>query len=66
MVAERFPLLGISLLPIAVAHIARLETLPFHHRDPFDRMLAAQALAEGLTIVSADESFEAYGVPRVW
>ena len=46
--------------------IGRLETLPFHHRDPFDRMLAAQALAERLTVVSADETFDAYGVARVW
>jgi PIN domain nuclease of toxin-antitoxin system len=66
MVAERLGPVGVTLLPISVAHIGRLETLPFHHRDPFDRMLAAQALAEGLTVVSADEAFDAYGVARVW
>ena len=45
MIAERLGPVGVTLLPISVAHIGRLETLPFHHRDPFDRMLAAQALA---------------------
>jgi PIN domain nuclease of toxin-antitoxin system len=47
-------------------HIARLSSLPFHHRDPFDRLLAAQALEEGLAIVSADAVFNTYGLTRVW
>ncbi len=50
-------------LPITVAHIERAQHLPFHHRDPFDRMLIAQAMVEGLTIVTRDRRFEAYGVP---
>ena len=66
LVADRLPAVGIGLLPIEMAHIGHLERLPLHHRDPFDRMLAAQALAEGLAIVSADEAFDAYGVARVW
>lgn len=66
VVPERLIANGITLLPIHLTHIGKLETLPFHHRDPFDRMLAAQALAEGLAIVSADEAFDAYGVARVW
>jgi PIN domain nuclease of toxin-antitoxin system len=40
--------------------------LPFHHRDPFDRLLVAQALEEDLTIVSADPVFRRYGVKRIW
>jgi PIN domain nuclease of toxin-antitoxin system len=52
-----------SLLSIEVPHLRRLRTLPFHHRDPFDRMLIAQALEEDLTIVTRDRSFKAYGVP---
>ena len=47
-------------------HIARVGTLPFHHRDPFDRLLAAQAMAEELAIVSADPVFRKYGVSRIW
>jgi PIN domain nuclease of toxin-antitoxin system len=53
-------------LEISIAHVARVATLPFHHRDPFDRLLAAQALEEGCPIVSADSSFRAYGVKRIW
>lgn len=55
-----------QLLPIEFKHVARVESLPFHHRDPFDRLLAAQALTERMTIASADVVFDAYGVKRVW
>ncbi len=57
---------GIELLPIEIADLARVAVLPFHHRDPFDRLLAVQALERGLTIVSVDEAFDAYGVARLW
>jgi PIN domain nuclease of toxin-antitoxin system len=50
------------LLPIALPHIAAVEMLPFHHRDPFDRLLVAQARHEGMTLVSHDPSLKAYGV----
>jgi PIN domain nuclease of toxin-antitoxin system len=53
-------------LPIADDHLAGLVALPFHHKDPFDRMLVAQALGEGIPIVSADSHLDAYGVNRVW
>lgn len=53
-------------LAIEVRHVARVARLPFHHRDPFDRWLAAQALEEGLTIVSANPVFRRYGVRRIW
>ncbi|HTR88416.1 MAG TPA: type II toxin-antitoxin system VapC family toxin [Reyranella sp.] len=49
-------------LPITMACIKRIQTLPLHHRDPFDRMLIAQAFEEGLTIVTRDRIFQAYGV----
>ena len=57
---------AIDLLPIEVAHLARVAILPQHHRDPFDRLLIAQALAEKLPILSADPAFDAYGVHRIW
>lgn len=57
---------GLHLLPIAPAHCHEVQQLPFHHRDPFDRMLAAQARTEGLRIVSADKIFKQYDVVRVW
>ena len=52
-----------AALPITPAHINRLQRLPFHHRDPFDRMLVAQAMEEGLTVVTRDRRIGAYGVP---
>jgi PIN domain nuclease of toxin-antitoxin system len=56
----------INLLPIELEHIEPLTTLPMHHKDPFDRLIAATALVEGLTLVSADSAFDAYGLTRLW
>jgi len=56
----------IQLLPLAVEHIEPLTTLPFHHRDPFDRVLAATALVERMPVVSIDAIFDAYGITRIW
>jgi PIN domain nuclease of toxin-antitoxin system len=53
-------------LDINFRHVARIATLPFHHRDPFDRLLAAQALEEHCAIVSADRTFGKYGVKCIW
>ncbi len=53
-------------LPIADEHLATVATLPFHHRDPFDRLLVAQALCENLTLVSGDPALDAYGIHRAW
>lgn len=52
-----------AMLPISIAHIKRVQQLPFHHRDPFDRVMIAQAIEEGLTVVTRDRYFRAYGVP---
>jgi PIN domain nuclease of toxin-antitoxin system len=57
---------GFLILPISIAHAASVATLPYHHRDPFDRMLIAQAIVENIPIVSADAQFDAYGVHRIW
>lgn len=53
---------GIRILPIQTAHLQRLLSLPFHHRDPFDRLIIAQALAEEMILVSDDAAFSAYPV----
>jgi len=58
--------LGFEVLPITVDHAERQTTLPAHHGDPFDRLLAAQALVEGIPLVSCDTIFDAYGVNRIW
>jgi len=57
---------NITILPIEITHTAQLTALPFHHRDPFDRLIIAQALAEKLSVISIDSQFDAYGVGRVW
>jgi len=57
---------GFNELPISSAHGLRASALPPHHRDPFDRMIVAQAQCEGLTVVTRDERIAAYGVPVLW
>jgi len=55
-----------ALLRIDLAHATLVETLPPHHKDPFDRLLVAQAVIEKLPLVSADDLFDEYGVTRLW
>ncbi len=57
---------AVDVLPISPAHLGTVSTLPFHHRDPFDRLLIAQAMIEQLPIVSMDAAFDAYSVQRLW
>ncbi len=57
---------GIDLLGITVAHTSAVTSLPYHHRDPFDRLLIAQASREQMQIVSIDESLDAYPIVRLW
>jgi len=57
---------AIALLPILPRHVFRLERLPLQHRDPFDRILVAQALEEGWAILTSDPQIAAYGAPTVW
>ena len=57
---------GVLPLPVSLDHAAAVEELPWHHRDPFDRLLLAQATIEGAVLVSHDEALRAYGVPIAW
>ena len=65
-VSEQVTANGFTLLNIELRHTAKVEKLPFHHRDPFDRLLIAQAMMEKLSIVSADSIFSDYGVKVIW
>jgi PIN domain nuclease of toxin-antitoxin system len=56
---------GFELLPLHPAHTLLLATLPLFHRDPFDRMLIAQAISEGFQLLTADPAFEAYKVQLI-
>lgn len=57
---------GFSAIPISVFHGQQAGALPLHHKDPFDRMLIAQALAQSLTLISNERVFDRYGVARLW
>ena len=56
----------VRLLPVSLSHVLRVEELPLHHRDPFDRLLIAQSIEEGWPIVSADPWFARYPVDVIW
>ena len=66
MFPERLDFNRIEILDITVDSLTKLNTLPFHHRDPFDRLIIAQGLVEGLPIISVDTTFDAYGISREW
>jgi PIN domain nuclease of toxin-antitoxin system len=64
---EQLHINNFILLPVSVSHVARVAELPYHHRDPFDRLIIAQSLVEMLPVVSSDSMFDLYsGVKRVW
>jgi PIN domain nuclease of toxin-antitoxin system len=58
--------LQLTILPVTIAYAERQSTHPAHHKDPFDRLLIAQALVDGMPIVSADVAFDPYGITRLW
>jgi PIN domain nuclease of toxin-antitoxin system len=65
-VPDRMRHYGLEGLSVQMAHALRVAELPHHHGDPFDRLLVAQALVEGLPIVTGDENIPRYGVEVVW
>ncbi len=58
--------LGATILPITIDYADFQAGLPFHHRDPFDRLLIAQSIVESIPVVSGDALFDAYGITRIW
>jgi PIN domain nuclease of toxin-antitoxin system len=65
-VASRVEISGMKTLPLYLHHALRVAELPLHHRDPFDRLLVAQARAEGLPLMTADPELAAYDVDIIW
>jgi PIN domain nuclease of toxin-antitoxin system len=57
---------GFRLVPIEIRHLRALESLPYHHRDPFDRLVIAQAQTDGFTVVTNDPAFSAYLTTPIW
>ena len=58
--------LSLSILPITVDYADVQAGLPQHHRDPFDRLIVAQAIVEGISVIRADPQLDAYGITRIW
>jgi len=56
----------IETLPISLDHVLKIERLPMHHRDPFDRVIIAQSLEENLSLITSDPIFEKYPVKLIW
>ena len=56
----------VRLLPVSLSHVLRVEELPLHHRDPFDRLLIAQSIEEGWPIITADPWFTRYPLDVIW
>ncbi len=65
-IESRFNATRFILLPISIKDTLQLSQLPMHHKDPFDRILLAQAMSRSLVIASRDAVFDAYGVDRLW
>jgi PIN domain nuclease of toxin-antitoxin system len=65
-IEEQMRLNSMELLPLRLDHLEVVTTMPFHHRDPFDRLLIAQAMLENIVIISADSTFSSYPVQRIW
>lgn len=57
---------GIEIMPITAAHLDVVWRLPFHHRDPFDRLIAAQCLSENYSLLSRDGALDSYEIERLW
>ncbi len=57
---------NIVLLPVAFSHLLQLRKLPHHHKDPFDRLMIAQAITEDLAIISKDQHFKSYSINVIW
>jgi PIN domain nuclease of toxin-antitoxin system len=66
LLEREIPRNNLELLPITLVHATTVETLPLHHKDPFDRLLIAQAIIEAIPLVSRDEQFDAYSLHRLW
>ncbi len=65
-ITQQLSLNDFTLLEIKIDHLAVVATLPFHHRDPFDRLLIAQAMVEQIPILSTDSAFDSYLIQRLW
>ena len=66
LIEKQISVNGFIILPIELSHVLQLQNLPLHHKDPFDRLLIAQAIAENAMIVSNDSEVRRYSVKIIW
>jgi PIN domain nuclease of toxin-antitoxin system len=66
LIPSQIQINGFELLPIQLEHVYKVSSLPFHHRDPFDRLLVSQCMVEKCPIISRDSAFDRYQVKRLW
>ncbi|ARI82190.1 type II toxin-antitoxin system VapC family toxin [Microcystis sp. LEGE 00066] len=66
IVKDRTKINDVQILPLKLSHIWTLDTLPYYHKDPFDRLLISQAITENLIIRGVDSVFDSYPVQKIW
>jgi len=66
LIPRQIQINGFELLPIQFEHVCRVSSLPFHHRDPFDRLLVSRCMVEKCAIISRDTAFDSYQIKRLW
>lgn len=66
LIPEQLEINTVKVLPIELNHLSNITNLPFHHRDPFDRLIIAQGISEGLSIITSDSAFKNYPVSIIW
>jgi PIN domain nuclease of toxin-antitoxin system len=66
IIIEQQTVNGIQILPVQLSHALYLENLPYHHKDPFDRLLISQAIVENMTLISGDSIFSLYAINLLW
>lgn len=65
-IGQKLSLEDFNLLNVNLDHLNAIVTMPFHHKDPFDRLIIAQSMVEGIPILSKDSAFDAYSINRIW
>ena len=65
-IGQKLSLENFNILNINLDHLNAIVTMPFHHKDPFDRLLIAQSMVEEIPILSKDSAFDAYSINRIW
>ena len=66
LIPEQLEINAVDILPIELKHLSSVIKLPFHHRDPFDRLIIAQSITEDLPVISSDKAFQMYPIEAIW